>query len=373
MIKFTNYFPKPLFDNLVKANVYVVQLKIKEYLQLVDLKENPFQRNVLDYDIYSKLIRDILNGAIFPPISVVYKDKINIEEGINENSKFMILDGLQRTNCLIVCKEILDGSIKEEFKSIYKNSEEFLDRVITIEIWEGLNLKSVLYKIIVLNTGQKKMDNKHQLDIMISSLKDFLNSKQIKFIEIKEKIFEEKTKKDLEKTNTFLLSSIAEGIVAYINRYPQFTQKSTTEFLFEKLDLEPESYKDGIKLIEDENTYLDLVWTLKDLGDSLFKKYNYNIFIRYPLFLPSFLAAIGFIKKEFGEKQLNDKKKILLDSLNGQESDPLNLNLYLTYYDEFTAGIGAKRRKLVFTAFKNFFASPISTKLDWQQAYREVR
>ncbi len=46
MIKPISYV-QPFFDNLVKANVYIVQLKIREYLQLVDLQENPYQRNVL--------------------------------------------------------------------------------------------------------------------------------------------------------------------------------------------------------------------------------------------------------------------------------------------------------------------------------------
>lgn len=372
MIKPISYV-QPFFDKLVKANVYIVQLKIKEYLQLVDLKENPFQRNVLDYDVYYKLIKDILVGAIFPPISVVYKDKVNLKEGFNEDSKFMILDGLQRTNCLFVCKKILDGDIEEDFPTIYTNSEEFLDTSITLEVWEGLELRAVLYKIIVLNTGQKKMDTRHQLDIMVGSLKDFLIKNQINFIELKEKISEEITSSELFETNRFPLFSIAEGVVAYINKYPQFTQKSTTEFLFDKLDLDTENYKEGIKIIENENTYIDLTWVLKDFSDVLLKKYGYNIFIKYPLFLSSFLAAMGYTRVEFTKEQIEDKKAVLSKLLLSSEKDPLSIETYLKYHKEFITGIGAKRRKLVFTAFKNFFASPVSNKIDWSQAFLEVK
>lgn len=374
MTNLTNAIPNPLFDKLVKANVYIVQLKISEYLQLIDLEENPYQRNVLDYDVYKKLIRDLLNGAIFPPISVVCKSKVDLKHGLDRKSKLMILDGLQRTNCLFVCKDILDEKIekKDIFPSIYKNSKDFLDTVITIEIWEGLDLRAILYKIIVLNTGQKKMDIRHQLDIMISSLKDFLKMKQIKFIEIKEKIEEELTVNELQKDNIFPLYTIAESIVAYINRYPQFTQKSATEFLFEKLDLEPESFKEGIKIIEDETTYDDLVWTLKDLSEVLLKKYNYNVFIRYPLFLSSFLAAMGYARVEFGG-QVDVKKNTLIEMLKSAEQDPLGINTYLSFHNKFISGIGAKRRKLVFTSFKNFFSSPVTNKLDWHQAYKEVK
>lgn len=372
MIKPISYV-QPFFDNLVKANVYIVQLKIREYLQLVDLQENPYQRNVLDYDVYYKLIKDILMGAVFPPISVVYKDKVNLKEGFKEDSKFMILDGLQRTNCLFVCKDILEGKIKETFPNIYENSEKFLDVSITLEVWEGLDLRAVLYKIIVLNTGQKKMDTRHQLDIMVGSLKDFLKKNQIKFIEYKEKISEEITSTDLLKTNSFPLFSIAEGVVAYINKYPQFTQKSTTEFLFEKLNLDTENYKGGIKIVEDENTYIDLVWALKDFSELLLKKYGYNIFIKYPLFLSSFLAAMGYTRAEFGKKQIEAKQKVLSNLLLSNEKDPINIETYLRYHKEFTTGIGAKRRKLVFTAFKNFFVSPVSNKIEWSQAFQEVK
>lgn len=373
MTKFVSYIPEPIFDGLVKKNVYVVQLKIRDYLQLIDLKENPYQRNVLDYEVYHKLIRDILTGAIFPPISVVYASKIDLKKGLEGETKLMILDGLQRTNCLFVCKEIIEGKITFDSPSVYKNVEEFLDRTITLEIWENLDLRAVLYKIIVLNTGQKRMDTKHQLDIMISSLKEFLKKNEIKFIEIKEKIADEIPSKELQESSTFPLYIIAEGIVAYINRYPQFTQKSSTEFLFEKLDLEPGSYKEGIKIIEDEDTYSDLVWVLKDFSDLFLKKYKYNIFIKYPLFFSGFMAAMGYVKTEFGKEQLDKKKEVLILLTKKEENDPLDIMSYLRYYKEFISGIGAKRRRLVFTVLKNFFSSPITNKLDWYQAFKEVK
>ena len=374
MVKFTDYISKPLFDDLVKKKIYIVQITIGEYLKLIDLKENPYQRNVLDYDIYQKLIRDILSGAIFPPISVVCKEEIDLEKGLNENSKLMVLDGLQRTNCLLVCKEILEGSIKlEELDPKYKSVGEFLDRKITLEIWENLDLRSILYKIIVLNTGQRRMDARHQLDIMISSLKDFLKREGIKFIELKEKIAEDRGPKELQESNTFPLYTIAEAIVAYISRYPKFTQSSTTEFLFDKSDLEPGIYNEGIKIIEDESTYKDISWCLKELSDLLLKKYKYNIFIKYPLFLASFMAAMGYCKSEFGKNQLSSKKGVLIDLLKKEESDPLDINSYLKYYKEFDTGIGAKRRKMVFIAFRNFFASPVINKVEWYQAFKEVK
>lgn len=373
MIKFANFIQNPIFDSLVRTKVYTVQITVRDYLKIVDLEENPFQRNVLDYDVYYKLIKDILAGAVFPPISVVSKVDVDVNKGLDENSKVLILDGLQRTNCLFICLNVLQKKIKVEIPTIYKDVNQFLDRLITLEIWENLELKSILYKIIVLNTGQKRMDARHQLDIMTSFIKDFLKEKDIKFIELKEKLSEEITKTELQETNTFPLHSIAEGLVAYVNKYPQFTQKSTIEFLFDKLDLEPGSYKDGIKIIESEKTYLDLVWVLKDLSVLLLNKYKHNVLIKHPLFLASLLAAIGYVRYEIGEKQIEDKKPVLASLIKSDIDDPLGLTAFNTYYNEFKSNIGAKRRKLVFIAFKNYLSSPSSLKLDWYQAYLETK
>lgn len=378
MIKIENYIEHPIFDHLVKKNLYYIQITVENYLKMVNLDDNPLQRNVLDYDLYKKLIRDILYGASFPPISVVTNTDVLLEKGFNDDTRLSILDGLQRTNCLFVCKSVLDGEVNlvntDREKYLYKNTEEFLKKIITIELWEKLDLRSILYKMIVLNTGQRKMDNRHQLDILIGSLKEFLQKNEINFIEIKEKNDGEIPFKDLEITNTFPLYTIAEGIVAYINKYPQFTQNSATEFLFEKLDIQPDSYEEGIRIIEDEDTYIDLAWVLKDLSLVLVKKYNYNIFIKYPLFLSSFFAAMGFTKAEFDKNQLNSKKKLLIELINQEDiSDPLNIDAYNNYYNQFKSGIGTKRRKLVYTAFKNYFSSPIINKIDWKQAYQEVK
>ena len=108
------YIIEPLDDKRVKSKCFYVQMKIKDYLNMVDLQANPYQRNLLKVKLYQKLIGDILEGALFPTISVVYPDTINLEIGFDTDKKFQILDGLQRTNCLILCKGIISKEIEEK-------------------------------------------------------------------------------------------------------------------------------------------------------------------------------------------------------------------------------------------------------------------
>src|SRR3989344_1526143 len=244
-IQIDHFSGEPLKDGKINSKCYYIQIKIKDYLNMVDMEDNPYQRNLLKKRLYKKLIEDILIGGIFPPISVVYPDLVNIKQGLEKEKKLKILDGLLRTNCLFLCKRIIEKEErfpfgeKEGVNTIYQDIDFFLNRKITLEVWENLNLKSILYKIVVLNTGQRRMDTRHQLDILFYSLEETLKRKGIEVIRFKEKEDEnsEITSKDLYEKNIFPLFSIAESLVSYMNGLPSYSQKDAANFLFETLSL----------------------------------------------------------------------------------------------------------------------------------------
>lgn len=47
-------------------------IAIGDYLDLVSLKDNPYQRNILSSTFYKKLIDDLLHDTTMPPISIVW-------------------------------------------------------------------------------------------------------------------------------------------------------------------------------------------------------------------------------------------------------------------------------------------------------------
>lgn len=91
------------------------------------------------------------------------------------NGGFLILDGLQRTYCFKIAVDILANkesskyydSLKDsirDFEPIFETKDDFLENYeIGIEIWTNMDLPKTLYKMVVLNTGQKKMSLQYQI------------------------------------------------------------------------------------------------------------------------------------------------------------------------------------------------------------------
>jgi hypothetical protein len=362
-MKVIDFFSAPLSDEKIGGKSWMVKMKIGDYLKMINLNDNPYQRNLLGIKAYSKLIEDLLNDTIIPPISVVYNNiNLDFEKEFDINKKFVILDGLQRTNCLLYCIEKIkqgksDGKIKDI--SAFENKE------IYVEIWEKLDLKHILYKMVVLNTGQKKMDYSHQLDILNNSLQEELEEDGITILTTKD------IKEGRPKTDAFDLASVTEGLVSFINGYPISGKKNAAEFLFERFNvgLATDDDEDTLKLINDNDTYNYLVWILKDFNNLLNEKYPAkNPLKKLNTFLVSLLASMGYCHKKSPEN-LKKKLKVLEDSFAGTD-DPINLEMFDNYYNMFKTGIGEKRRKFIYEAFRNFFLSKENIeKIEWDETY----
>lgn len=365
-MKVTNYIKEPLIDKKINGKSWMAVMTIDDYLRMVDLDNNPYQRTKLGIKPYTKLIEDLLDGTLIPPISVVYNESdLDLDKELDETKKFIILDGLQRTNCIIYCKNLIEqgkstGSIN--------NIQDFLSKLVYVEIWEKLGLKEILYKMVVLNTGQKKMDYSHQLEILNESVRYELESKGINIITNKE------IKEGMPKKDSFELSDITEGLVSFINGVPISGKKDAAEFLFERLNIglnSGEKSNTMLELVYNDKTYFYLVWTLKDFNSLLNLSYGCeeNPFKKYNTFMISFLASLGYALKK-NPQNLETKIKILENKLRHNYEDPLNLQILEGYYNKFKSGIGEKRRKFVFEAFKDFFLSKdYVDEIEWSATY----
>lgn len=361
MIKLSGYMNQ-LNDQKISGKSLMTIMTIGDYLEMTDTENNPYQRNKLGVKQYTKLVADLLDDTVMPPISVVYcGTKEEILNGLDENKKFIILDGLQRTNCIMHCIERLrrneGGRITTE--------QEFLKKKIYVEIWEELDLKTILYKMVVLNTGQKKMDYAHQLDILNNSLKIELQKQDIQVITAKEK------KDGHQSKDCFSLADITEGLVSYINGTPISGKKNAAEFLFERLNVGINTGEDSniLELIYSEETYDNLIWVLKDFNKLLDQKYDVNNPLKkYNVFLISFLASIGFAYKKNADNFSLKKRE--LEKLCKTGDDPLRLKAFTEYYNKFKTGIGEKRRKFVYEVFRDYFISKSDLNtLEWEDIY----
>lgn len=333
-----------LYDNRIKCQSQMTLMTIEEYLKITQLTNNVYQRDLQRLSFYQKLIEDLLNDGVMPPISIV-----KLEE------RFVILDGLQRTNCLHKCIELIKKGEGKFFKSV----ESFNKKQIYVEIWEKMTLESLLYKMIVLNTGQKKMDFSHQLEILSTSIQHKLKEDGVCFSTNAEKYYD-----------AISITTITEGLASFINGTPLKSKANAAEFLFNRFNSTNEDVNNSLSLVNDNRTYELLKWTVSELNRVLNEKYGErNPFVSNDVFYVSFMASLGFSIKKIGYEELDKKKNNLIEQLS-KNIDVFNINDYETYYNSFSTGIGTKKRKLVFDAFREYFIKGGGEdKIDWRLAY----
>lgn len=156
-------------DLVIDSDYLTVKLDyeyaLKNLLPLINRLD--FQRNTLNRKYYQRLKQDIIDGCILPPLTIAFdsielrdslsKDGLNYEDisGIlHENiSDGFILDGIQRLNILN------EASDDEKFK---------INNTLYANVIISNSVNKLLYRMIILNNGQKPMSARHQIEILLN-------------------------------------------------------------------------------------------------------------------------------------------------------------------------------------------------------------
>jgi hypothetical protein len=154
-------------------------MTIPEYLRIVGTKFEDFhlQRRREKHKAYGRLESDIKNGALLPSITLAVKPER--VEGIlpayeayrADPNKASVLAGLLNTPETV---DILDGLQRTYImRDLAGQGETFMqDQRILVEFWLERELHNLIYRIIVLNAGQKPMSIRHQIELLFASLQD---------------------------------------------------------------------------------------------------------------------------------------------------------------------------------------------------------
>ena len=330
------------FDEKVKAEVCYIKLPLRKYFDFV-LTEGgiEIQRRFLGARLYQRLIADIIQGAVIPPIATIGNNVTLAKDRkilvLEERSSLAILDGLQRTHCLKIVENILRKGEKSKYleaisKNIpdfniesakFKDVNNFLDNYeILIEVWLNMDLKKTLYKMIVLNTGQRKMSLEHQLDILSLELRKILEKIRIKTYtekELKEGIIQ----KRIESEGGIKLHVVTEGIVSYLKASPTKNKQDAVMFLFERLD----SFEDALSA--------ELIGDIHFVFQKLHPKFKYSdssdeekyVLSTYDPVLISLMAAIGKARKV-----MKHREKELEQRLEDLATEKIRWDIFFEYY-----------------------------------------
>jgi chromosomal replication initiation ATPase DnaA len=148
-----------LWDLRTDSHILYVQATITEYLNMIGdhFDEFGIQRKREKHRAYARMKSDLKEGALLPTITLSIKstcvakmieliennDNEEIIKYLSTSEIYNILDGLQRTYIL---KELKDAKFK------FKQNQKLL-----LEFWVEKDIKHLIYRLIVLNAGQKRI------------------------------------------------------------------------------------------------------------------------------------------------------------------------------------------------------------------------
>lgn len=157
-------------DNCSKSWSVMTSMKVGEYLHLVEnIQQLDTQRDVLKtraaITIRRRLIEDITKGTVIPPVVLGIVMPENVPE-ITERTfhdmfnstigSLTIIDGIQRT---------------ESLKKATLQDEQVYNNDMRVEIWVSKRVSSLIYRMLVLNTGQVPWNTRRQVEVIYAPLK----------------------------------------------------------------------------------------------------------------------------------------------------------------------------------------------------------
>lgn len=381
-------------DEKVRAKCLLFDITIRKYIELIkgNLEGLEIQRGKIiskKSDVYKRLIGDLKEGAIMPPISLTLSGKSNlqtkikdmtelkdIEEQINEEIKegdLFILDGLQRTYCILNVIDDLEDS---------NEKETFCNTRIRAELWYNINYTAILYKMLVLNTGQVKMSMKHQIEILNIPLKEKISEIALeKHVNVNFSTY--KVQQQTNDIYNYRFADIVEAFTSFITKNPIVDKTNEVVKELERMKF-VEEHSSPVTLSKEEDIQ-EFTETLINLDKALWDKYKSAIKVDEETILPwtfrndimTSATILSGIFASFGKAfstdrdKYNQRKEKFFQILREGEDDPLKLNIMSKILQDErkrSTKFGETTRNFFFNALKEFFSGEDNFEKIWQRA-----
>ncbi|HEJ7036617.1 TPA: hypothetical protein ACGFAK_003047 [Serratia marcescens] len=367
------------------AHVVYCQATLDEYLNIVgsDFGKFHIQRKRESHKAYKRLKTDISEGALLPSITLAVKphlveeiteiiaDDDRLSERLSQENTVDILDGLQRTYII--------SDLKSEGVE-FNHKQELL-----LEFWLESDISKLIYRMIVLNSGQKAMSMRHQVELLFMSLQGTI-VKSVDGIEI----IRESEQKRRTQPSKYPLNNIASSYHAFVSG----SHETDKENLVAQRLIDEDAFDSSEKeLTEKFNEYLHYLNRFYHLDQICWAKYSsfdyegkisaleeneglsseekeemikeYNIIKDSSVWLGSENVMLSFfsaISQYIGldrKDRVNSSLERLIESAGNPDIvDPLgmiNFTKVRSGLNPRKTNIGFATRKLISTGFKEFF------------------
>lgn len=362
-------------DLRTNTHVLYAQIRITDYLKLVgsDFDRFDIQRKRVTPKSYKRLKVDIQKGALLPTITLAINPKVvrsfnsflnprnnaEIIKRLNKPDNIYILDGLQRTH-------IINDIVVKEKKKLNSN------QCLLLEIWFESKLPSLIYRLIVLNAGQKPMSMRHQIDLLFMTIKDQLEE-EIPGLEI----YKEKDGTIRNKPRKFAFDKLVTAYYSYTLKTPEVSREHIVTTKMEEASILDSDEIELENMFEDFKKYLQDYCELDEQVYRIYSDDKDNKALKNLFSEENFINSFFAVLAQYGENEKNKsrinkaitKLKRYLRKAK-PSSDPLALSEYQKYrqlIDPKVYNVGFGTRKLISTSLKEFLRE--EGDIDWKNCW----
>lgn len=347
----------------VRTNTHVIyaQLPVMEYLDLVGSEFHEFyiQRKREKHKAYERMKKDIIDGALLPSITLAIKPEIvpqiegdianrpELQAKLSNPNQVFILDGLQRTYILNDLKK--DGVVFKENQKVH------------LEFWLEQEIKHLIYRIIVLNAGQKPMTMRHQVELLFLALKNKLET------EIDITIMTERELTRRTGPRRYSLDRVACSYHCFMTKSPEVNKENIVAKNLVEGDVLDSSEDELAQVYVDFRSYFDIY---AQIDEEVCRVYKGNEEKKIPTganwfgsenVMSAFFAAVAIFGRDDERKGriVTSLTKLLADLENSSEGDDVlgleQLHRLIDGFNPRKVNIGHATRKLLTSGFREFF------------------
>ena len=349
-------------DLRTSTNILYVEILAKDYIKLVGDEFDKFeiQRKRENPKKYFRLKEDFKKGALLPAITLaiefsqvekylnlIEKNELEaIENLLISNEEIYILDGLQRTY-------IIDDLSKEGVELI--DNQKLL-----LEIWFEKQINHLIYRLIVLNSGQKPMSMRHQVELLFMTLKNSL-CKDIVGLEL----YVEKDNAIRSKSKKFAFDRIVNAYYSFLTKSPETDRDN---LVVKKLNEDDILSSTETELNENYISFKKYLAKYCDIDEEIFRIYNnsidlssYKNWLSEENTMKAFFAAVSKFKIDEKREVRMDRALDKLLNILKQSSENVDC-LGLSQFNVIKSGIDSKKsnvgialRKTIMDGFREYF------------------
>jgi len=338
-------------DNRTDCYSVMVTYSLKKYLELVESaytnkggleKQRTALKTSTARRIRERMVSDLKGGAIFPPIVlgvILSNEQVNQLVHFNPSEfktlisdlshSLTIIDGMQRTTAMYEVVQALSPTPEQK--------EDYLNRILVrAEHWVAKSINSLIYRMLVLNTGQVPWNLRRQLEVVFKPILD-----EIKKSNTALKLLEVDDAKHRKEGGQYQANNLIELFIAFGLRKEKVNLQEQLADEFSRLDfIEATSNAHFIEAFNKILNYfvkLDIAFDQyrpQDETKERFKR-GKNIFDSQPARVGFIAACARYIMGKPGIERSHDEKETRLKKLS---DDIESLLKRLEKMDEQTLG-----------------------------------